>query len=223
MTFQLLVSGNGWEKSSDSIATERVFEHTDQDLAAKFNVKTREGRARLVSTPALLMPEGTSGDFAKVTNIQRVRVEGAQVLINYASDPELSPIPLSKIWGLRSELQIDKWEFSRTHWAIKDVDLFRTLLGCEWKPLLLPKVFKIDQIEQESDLVAVMMPFEASLDPVFKSIKAASSVAGYKCKRADDIWEDSILIQDIVTLISRASVVVCDCTARNANVFYETG
>ena len=43
------------------------------------------------------------------------------------------------------------------------------------------------------------------------------------CSRADEIWENPAIIQDIVTLIDKSFVVVCDCTGRNANVFYEIG
>ena len=35
--------------------------------------------------------------------------------------------------------------------------------------------------------------------------------------------ENPAIIQDIVNLIDRAKVVVCDCTGRNPNVFYEIG
>ncbi|MNG19951.1 hypothetical protein D3C84_1041660 [compost metagenome] len=42
-------------------------------------------------------------------------------------------------------------------------------------------------------------------------------------RRADSIWEHHEIIQDIVALIDRSAVIVCDCTGRNANVFYEIG
>lgn len=44
-----------------------------------------------------------------------------------------------------------------------------------------------------------------------------------RCLRADDIWENEAIIQDIVTLINRSRIIVCDCSGRNANVFYEIG
>jgi len=47
--------------------------------------------------------------------------------------------------------------------------------------------------------------------------------AGLRCRRADDIWENPAIIQDVVSLIDRSRVVVCDCTGRNPNVFYEAG
>jgi hypothetical protein len=43
------------------------------------------------------------------------------------------------------------------------------------------------------------------------------------CLRADDIWEHDVIIQDIVSLIHRSRIVICDCTSRNPNVFYEAG
>lgn len=44
-----------------------------------------------------------------------------------------------------------------------------------------------------------------------------------QCLRADDIWKYDAIIQDVVSLINRSRIIVCDCTGRNANVFYEAG
>ena len=44
-----------------------------------------------------------------------------------------------------------------------------------------------------------------------------------ECKRADDIWDNSILIQDVFDLIYTSKAVITDFTDRNPNVFYETG
>jgi hypothetical protein len=44
-----------------------------------------------------------------------------------------------------------------------------------------------------------------------------------RCTRVDDIWEESVVIQDIFNLIFRAHVVIVDFTGKNANVMYETG
>ena len=42
-------------------------------------------------------------------------------------------------------------------------------------------------------------------------------------QRADDIWNHDHIIQDVVSLIEKAAVVICDLTGRNSNVFYEMG
>jgi hypothetical protein len=68
-----------------------------------------------------------------------------------------------------------------------------------------------------------MMPFEAAFDEVYRSIQGAAAAANLRCRRADDMWEAPSIIQDIVSLIDRSRIVVCDCTGRNPNVFYEAG
>ena len=51
----------------------------------------------------------------------------------------------------------------------------------------------------------------------------AAKEAGLLCRRADNFWEKAAIIDDIATLIDRARVVICDCTGKNPNVFYEMG
>ena len=68
-----------------------------------------------------------------------------------------------------------------------------------------------------------MMPFDAPMRPVYDTIKAAAEATGFKCRRADDIWDDSTVIQDVFSLIFQSYIVVCDFTGKNANVFYEAG
>lgn len=144
------------------------------------------------------------------------------------------------------------FEFSRTHWAIKDADLFEVLLkaglGQTLKPKVFdlsnepadlvemplkaglgqsqkprPKVFALSNEPVDTELVAVMMPFDARFKPVYSAFALAVTAADMKCQRVDDIWVNDHIIEDIVSLICRASVVICDLTDRNANVFYEMG
>jgi hypothetical protein len=87
-----------------------------------------------------------------------------------------------------------------------------------------PKVFEIPHsTEIQHDLVAIMMPFGATFSPVHEAIKQACDSAHLRNKRADDIWANSIIIQDIVDLIFVAEIVVVDFTGKNPNVMYETG
>jgi hypothetical protein len=59
-----------------------------------------------------------------------------------------------------------------------------------------------------------MMPFDASFNTVYESIRQAADKAGFRCWRVDDIWENAAIIQDVVALIDRSRVVVCDCSGR---------
>ena len=69
---------------------------------------------------------------------------------------------------------------------------------------------------REPDLVAVMMPFSAEMSPAYKALQNASNQAGLCCHRADDIWVNHHIIDDVISLIWRAQVVVADFTGKNA-------
>ncbi|MHB0967146.1 MAG: hypothetical protein ACYC36_11905 [Bellilinea sp.] len=94
----------------------------------------------------------------------------------------------------------------------------------ERKITFAPNVFQVpENTTIETDLVAVMMPFNAAFNSVHEGIRRACSATRYRCLRVDDIWEESTVIQDIFNLIFRAHVVVVDFTGKNPNVMYETG
>ncbi len=86
-----------------------------------------------------------------------------------------------------------------------------------------PTVFKIQNVAQDPSLVAVMMPFAPQFTPVYEGIKRAAKNRSLSCMRADDMWVNSTLIQDIFDLIVRSRIVVCDFSGKNPNVFYEAG
>jgi len=86
-----------------------------------------------------------------------------------------------------------------------------------------PGVFRVPKSAAERDAVAVMMPFRAEFDSVYDAIRGACDDAGFQCRRASDIWEDTTIIQDIFNLIFRSHVVVVDFSRKNPNVMYETG
>ncbi len=86
-----------------------------------------------------------------------------------------------------------------------------------------PNVFSVPDVSIETDLAAVMMPFEAEFNAVYKAINRASKMAGLRSLRADDIWDETVIVQDIFNLVFRAQVIVVDFTGKNPNVMYETG
>jgi hypothetical protein len=107
---------------------------------------------------------------------------------------------------------------------VKDGDLYRTLLKNFQPCRQRPKVFQLSEYENiETTLVSAMMPFHPSFDAVYATLQRTAQTAGFRCQRADDIWENPLVIQDVISLIDRSSLVICDCTGRNANVFYEIG
>ncbi len=84
-------------------------------------------------------------------------------------------------------------------------------------------VFKINQLPIKRRQIALMMPFNTRFDLVRDAINALAKSIRCKCLRADDVWTEDVLIQDIINLIIESKVVICDATGRNPNVFYEAG
>lgn len=74
-----------------------------------------------------------------------------------------------------------------------------------------------------TSMATVMMPFGPAFDDVRDSISEACAAVGLELRAADDIWNNSILIQDIFDLILNSCIVIVDFTGKNPNVMYETG
>lgn len=203
----------------------RCFEYTDDRIAAQFRENGRPSLDRLIALPCLFMPEGTGDEIAYVGQIRGARIVGQEVSFEYTLDAEVPPLRNNMIYANRLVLDMPQdFEFSRNHWAIKDVDLYRYLLRNVRPRRQRPSVFQIAEHENiDPVLASAMMPFDAKFDPVYECIRQAAENAGLRSRRADNIWENAAIIQDVVALIDRSRVVICDCSGKNPNVFYEAG
>jgi len=224
--FHLLVRSSGWAESRDSMSGDRIFEYIDKVLSEQFKPAGQLDAARVTKLPALFVSEtGGRGDQrTRVGTITCARPSGRDVALEYTYDSAVPPIPNEELERLASELDIELFEFSRTHWSIKDIDLFRVLLRNRLQRRQTPRVFQLaDREVVEDALISVMMPFHPSFDAVCATLRRAAEAINMRCLRADDIWDHDAVIQDVVSLIDRSRVVIYDCTERNPNVFYEAG
>jgi hypothetical protein len=225
--FNLLMSGGGWATNRDSFTASRVLEYTDETVKAQFCPGGSLDLDAVTRIPALFASEtryDDGQDLARVGRLLRVSRQGrADYQLDYMFDPHIPPIPNSTLEDLARDLGIDRFEFSRTHWAIKEADLFEVLYRSQLTVRPQPRVFRITDGAVDASLIAVMMPFAAEFNTVYGALQRAATDSGMQCKRADDIWSNDHIIQDIVDLVCEASVVICDLTGRNPNVFYEMG
>jgi hypothetical protein len=223
--FNLLMQGMPWGAGRDTVILSRLFEYTDDEIAAMFKDGNKILFDKLIQLPCLFMQEGTDDQIARLGTITRARASGKELSIEYTYELDIPSLLNSTIYANKTEFDMShEFEFSRTHWAVKDVDLYRVLLRNFQPRRQRPTVFTIPEHEKiESLLASAMMPFDASFTAVYDSIKAATEKVRLRCRRADDIWENPAIIQDIVSLIDRSRVIICDCTGRNPNVFYEIG
>ena len=219
------MAAGGWPAHRGSMLPSRYAVSRDRP---EFNLVGSSVPAVVLEYPALLMPEVDDDDptqTARVVTITRARVISRDDMqIEYVEDPYIQPIPVSKIAQLAPLLDIHTGGFAlqHTHWVLKDTDLFKVLLQHQAMNADRPSVFALDPARQ-SNLLSVMMPFDAGFTPVYEAIRAGAVAASYECHRADDIWLHPHIMQTIVSLICRSNIVVADCTNRNPNVFYEAG
>lgn len=224
--FNLIVKGNGWANGRDTMFAGRTFEYTAEHLNKRFKPQGVLDFDALVRLPTLFLEEshGTGGQVVHVGTITRARVAGQDIALEYVYDPTIPAFTNDILQGFAVELGIVEFEFARTHWAVKDVDLFRVLMRNMQPARLQPRVFQISDPEQiEPTLVSAMMPFDPKFDAVYEKLQETANNLGLRCRRADDIWENPAVMQDVVSLIDHSKIVICDCSGRNPNVFYEIG
>ena len=72
--------------------------------------------------------------------------------------------------------------------------------------------------------VFVIMPFKDDFNPIYEDhIVSVCKKLKYTCTRADLIDSPNVIINDIWSHINNADIIICDCTQKNPNVFYELG
>lgn len=250
--YNLLVTyGNHtWDGRPYNFPAGRIFtEYTVDPLKAKFLPFSYEIAEQVKRYPTLFAYEqAMDAGPTRVGWITSVSIRATEVRLEYVFEELIPPLPNNLLGEHERQLDIGNMEVFRTHWALKDVDLFSVLIEEEFIPddlmqkvqrgsrlfnsihepaapaaEIRPTVFRIPSVPIDPRLVSIMMPFGPGFDPVHEALRNAVEALGYRCQRADDIWEESEVIQDIVALIHRSKVVICDFSERNTNVFYEAG
>jgi hypothetical protein len=169
------------------------------------------------------MTEGRSNEIVRIGWLNRIERRNKDYQLQYAYDPEIPSLTNAELYAMAADLRMDDFEFNRCHWAIKDVDLFQLLYRQNAARQALPRVFQLSTSPVRSRLVTFMMPFSGDFSSVYHAVKSALEAEGFECKRADDFWLHAHILHEIIELICTASVVICDLSGKNPNVFYEAG
>lgn len=131
--YNFLVSGNENEWNGDPFVVDRfrcvsASEYTEAEIAERFGELNREQVRELCSYPCVFAYEQYVGKDPKFGVLQDVRRRGNRRLqIDYKLIPCETFASADDLESLSMLLDIRGWEFNRTHWAIKDVDLAREL------------------------------------------------------------------------------------------------
>lgn len=221
--FNLIVSGRVDNDRKGAISSERVLQFTDEEIRERFMPSGKMDIDAVIKLPTLLMEEGRSDEIARIAWLSKIARQGSDYQLNYSIDLELPRITNADIDALATELHLHDWELGTNHWAIKDVDLFHVLLVQKLAKRAKPRVFPLSEKPVDAKLISLMMPFSAGFGRVHATVKVAIEKMGYRCRRADDFWVNSHIMQDVVELICTSRVVICDLSGKNPNVFYEAG
>lgn len=127
--YSLLISNQIEDHAEGSfeIPKDRFLEYTSEAISAQLQPLSIEAIDCIKSWPCVLMQEGRGEERAYVGRITAVHDVGADIKLTIASCPSESPILNDALWRIRTDLDIEQFEFSRHHWAIKDRDLFHVL------------------------------------------------------------------------------------------------
>ncbi len=248
--YSLIVTAryDAWNGDPYKIPRSRIFEYTDKEFEEQFGLSNKEQRDRLIKLPTLFCYEYDIDEPARIGWVKKIipGTSSGVVSIEYEFESSLPPIGHEQLHESIWDLDIEDLELHRTHWAVKDINLFSTLIDIglvesskitkvlEEKDIQLdtlsemniqvrPTVFQIPSESQEHDLVSVMMPFHPNFQDVYQTIQEICGERKLKCFNANEVWESGIIIQEIFSLLYRSKVVICDFSTKNANVFYEAG
>ena len=132
--YSLLMVGNRgwWDSGGTDFDFGRYLEYTDDNLKQQLHPMTEDVVERLKAWPVLFAYEFYPSDepsveIAWVGRFTSIKVRQATARIAFEFDPTFAPITVGGFRPLLWDLDIGKYENSRTHWAVKDVDLYDVL------------------------------------------------------------------------------------------------
>ena len=212
----------------------RLFEYTSDDLKHRYEGDVHS----LAKLPALIVAEAQPGGDpetpAVLAHIEDVRVAGNDIRFRFRRI-QTERFSSEEVFGSGVlDINIQRWEHSRMHWAIKEGDLleglFRLLADrvnaqeARFPSIAKPRFFRVDDWPLPvQEHVAVMMPFDPAYDVVYGAIRNACHQHNLDTVRVDEIFGPTNVVDDVFKIIVQSRFVICDLTKRNPNVLYETG
>lgn len=107
----------------------RFLEHTHDAIKKTFYGLTDAVIEKIVHLPTLFAYEFHLDSPVYVGRITKIIRGAREITFSYELNENVPPISMERIKNIASDLDIDVkgLEIYRTHWAIKDVDLFEVL------------------------------------------------------------------------------------------------
>jgi predicted nucleotide-binding protein len=127
--YNLLVSHmfEDWDRESFQFSKSRFLEYTSEDIREQLRPLSTEAIECIRSWPCVIMEEGRGEEQVYIARILEFRDSGADIALKIDVCTTKAPILNDHLWRARNALDIEQFEFSRNHWAIKECDLFAGL------------------------------------------------------------------------------------------------
>jgi len=127
--FSLFVSHLAAEQGAGAFTIDRnrFLENTEDRYIAPLRGLSNEAKECLRSWPCVLMPEGRAEETVRIVEIVDITASTHEVTANFRALPGPVELTANALWKLRIELDLEQFEFSRNHWAVKDRNLFEVL------------------------------------------------------------------------------------------------
>jgi hypothetical protein len=172
--FNLLVKYQPWGNGRDRIPHGRALEYTEQSLIDQFMPGGALDLDGLATLPTMFVQEtsGQPDQVARLGTITRARIDGRDIVLDYTYDLGVPSVPNVILQRCATDLEIKDFEFSRTHWSVKNADLYRALVKSLPPRRQQTKVFQLAEFENvEPSLVSAMMPFDSHFDAVYAALR----------------------------------------------------
>lgn len=127
--YSLLVSHQfkDWDGGTFRFDKGRFLEYTSEVIKEQLRTLSIEAIACLSSWPCVLMEEGRAEELVRIARISDLRDLGREIRLTVKLYPSKAPILNDAVWRVRDDLDIEQFEFSRNHWAVKERDLLSVL------------------------------------------------------------------------------------------------
>lgn len=128
--FNLLISAkiDSWNSVPYEIDRSRaVVEYTADEISERYKFFDESAIEELKSFPTLFVIENEISE-TRIGYISNIRLRQNSVVIDFEFDSILPALPIGTIEAIRLDIDLGRWELSRTHWAVKDEPIFEILV-----------------------------------------------------------------------------------------------
>jgi hypothetical protein len=164
--YNLMVTAgdNLWEEGAYTWNKTRILEGTSDENAKKYGSLSRHVLDSLSTLPTLFMYENCAEGTPRVGRITQIKQRGIEFRVFFEFDDTFPRLTAKEIQAHKWDLEIEDYEFTRTHWAVKDADLYEALGGI--KPgHAVPVEDALDKFKADQTL-------EELISAIFRDIRA---------------------------------------------------